>query len=128
MTTYHEGTEEVECGNCHTKVDIDNLASLECITDCKEHKDHDCELQPGYVHLKFTSCGCIYGTCQEAIIYGAHVNKTVDSSSDGDSMDDSNDDDEVGNWYTNRDGPADTADRRKWLRRLWLRQQSGDRR
>ena len=110
---YHEGTEEVECCNCHTKVDIDNLASLECIMDCKDHKDHDCELKLGYVRLKFTGCGNMCSPCQQAIIYGAQINQMVESSSSDDegyndveydSMPDSDDDSEVGHWYTDRDG------------------------
>ena len=42
---------------------------MECIMDCKDHKDHDCELKLGYVRLKFTGCGNMCSSCQEAIMH-----------------------------------------------------------
>ena len=125
---YHQAIEEVECGNCHDKVGIDNLSSMECITDCPQHKDHECDLKLGYVSLKFTSCGDMCSECQSVVLYQTCLKQTgpketVESTDDdSDSSDDesvgygydtdslkkadadNDDDDEQGDWYTNRDG------------------------
>ena len=63
---YHEGTEEVECGNCRSKVGIDNLADMEWISDCKEHNDHDCEMKQSYTRIRFTGCGNSCSACKTA--------------------------------------------------------------
>ena len=120
---YHQAIEEVECGNCHAKVSIYNLSSMECITDCTQHKDHECDLKLGYVRLKFSSCGDMCNECQSVILYQTCLKQTTppketiessDDESEGygydtDSLkkaDADNDDDgiEQGDWYTNRDG------------------------
>ena len=118
---YHQAIEEVECGNCHSKVIIDNLSSTQCVVDCDQHKDHECELKLGYGRLKFTNCGNACHQCQGAILYQTcleHIEQkeTVESSTDEDEDDNkdfgydtdslkkADDDEEKGDWYTNRDG------------------------
>ena len=119
---YHKAIEEVECGNCHAKVGIYNLSSMECITDCTQHTDHACDLKLGYVSLKFTSCGDMCSECQSVILYQTCLKQTsppketIESSSDDDESEgygydtdsltkaDADDDEEKGDWYTNRDG------------------------
>ena len=73
---YHQAIEEVECGNCHAKVTIDNLSSMECITDCTQHKDHECDLKLGYVSLKFASCGDMCSECQSIVLYNTCLKQT----------------------------------------------------
>ena len=88
---YHKAIEEVECGNCHAKVGIYNLSSMECITDCTQHKDHECDLKLGYVRLKFSSCGDMCSECQSVILYQTCLKQTtppketIESSSDDES-------------------------------------------
>ena len=124
---YHQAIEEVECGNCHSKVIIDNLSSTQCVVDCDQHKDHECELKLGYGGLKFTNCGNACHQCQGAILYKTclehieqrRIKETVESSTDEDDNKDfgydtdslkkadadaDSDDDDVGDWYTNRNG------------------------
>ena len=130
---YHQAIEELECGNCHAKEGIDNLSSMEYITDCTQHKDHECDLKLGDVSLKFTSCGDMCSECQSVVLYQTCLKQTgpketVESSDESESSDQSessdesegfgydtdslkkadadndDDDEEKGDWYTNRDG------------------------
>ena len=124
---YHEAIEEVECGNCHVKVYMCNLSSTECITDCTEHKDHQCDLKGEYVRVRFTSCGDMCSECQAIVLYKTCLQQqqqqtppteTIDSSSSDEESEYGYDTDSLkqadanadhnriikGDWYTNRNG------------------------
>ena len=49
---------------------------MECITDCTQHKDHECDLKLGYVSLKFTSCGDMCSECQSIVLYNTCLKQT----------------------------------------------------
>ena len=110
---YHEATEEVECGNCHAKIDMDELHWQYDIDGHELPKGHQCEFSKHYLCLKFTGCSNECAECKLANIYFAANNDEEEEvgqdnsgyvTSDDNESNSSSDDESNGEWYTDRDG------------------------
>ena len=101
---YHKATEEVECGNCHVKIDMDELHWQYDIQGREFPKGHQCEFSKHYLRLKFTSCSNECAECKLANIYFAEVGQDNDGYVTSDDNESSSDGESDGEWYTERDG------------------------